>query len=114
MTIGKISRSVVAVRATVPDDAFTANALGTRREGSGVVIRDNGLVLTIGYQINEAEEVWMTVQDGGEVADINMIVPIDLLTTILDDLIKRGHAAKSPRPWLVAFSSESNVMVVVM
>ncbi|RUU59570.1 serine protease, partial [Mesorhizobium sp. M2C.T.Ca.TU.009.01.2.1] len=68
MTIGKISRSVVAVRATVPDDAFTANALGTRREGSGVVIRDNGLVLTIGYLITEAEEVWLTDQDGRVVA----------------------------------------------
>ena len=68
MTIGKISRSVVAVRAMVPDDAFTANALGTRREGSGVVIRDNGLVLTIGYLITEAEEVWLTDQDGRVVA----------------------------------------------
>ncbi|TIV91608.1 MAG: serine protease, partial [Mesorhizobium sp.] len=68
MTVEKISRSVVAVRATVPDDAFTANALGTRREGSGVVIRDNGLVLTIGYLITEAEEVWLTDQDGRVVA----------------------------------------------
>ncbi|WP_292380253.1 S1C family serine protease, partial [Mesorhizobium sp.] len=68
MTIEKISRSVVAVRATVPDDAFTANALGTRREGSGVVIRDSGLVLTIGYLITEAEEVWLTDQDGRVVA----------------------------------------------
>ncbi|TIS70760.1 MAG: serine protease, partial [Mesorhizobium sp.] len=68
MTIEKISRSVVAVRATVPDDAFTADALGTRREGSGVVIRDNGLVLTIGYLITEAEEVWLTDQDGRVVA----------------------------------------------
>ncbi|CDX19863.1 PDZ/DHR/GLGF domain-containing protein [Mesorhizobium plurifarium] len=224
MTIGKISRSVVAVRAMVPDDAFTANALGTRREGSGVVIRDNGLVLTIGYLITEAEEVWLTDQDGrvvaahalaydqetgfglvqalaplglppvqfgnarkanigdavtladgigqqvdahivtkqefagyweylideaiftapahpswggaalfdgdgkllgvgslrlqmsraGEVADINMVVPIDLLTPILDDLIKRGQTATAPRPWLGAFSAESNGMVVVM
>ncbi|RRH94953.1 serine protease [Mesorhizobium tamadayense] len=224
MTIEKVSRSVVAVRAMVPDDAFTANALGTRREGSGVVIRDNGLVLTIGYLITEAEEVWLTDQNGrvvpahalaydqetgfglvqalspldlppvafgnpkkakigdavvltdgigqqvaahivtkqefagyweylideaiftapahpswggaalfdltgkllglgslrlqmsraGEVADINMVVPIDLLTPILDDLVKRGRVAKPPHPWLGAFSAESNGMVVVM
>ncbi|TJU95292.1 MAG: serine protease, partial [Mesorhizobium sp.] len=50
----------------------------------------------------------------GEVADINMIVPIDLLTPILDDLVKRGQVAKPPRPWLGAFSAESNGMVVVM
>jgi S1-C subfamily serine protease len=56
--------SVVALRANVPDDAFTAANLGTRREGSGVVIGENGLVLTIGYLITEAEEVWLTTHDG--------------------------------------------------
>src|SRR6187402_49298 len=64
MTINPNPRSVVAVRATVPEDAFTAGALGTLREGSGVVIRDDGLVLTIGYLITEAEEVWLTTHDG--------------------------------------------------
>ena len=64
MSFDPIRPSIVAVRATIPDDAFTADALGTRREGSGVVIRDNGLVLTIGYLITEAEEVWLTRHDG--------------------------------------------------
>ncbi|MEO5756259.1 MAG: S1C family serine protease [Mesorhizobium sp.] len=224
MTINPNPRSVVAVRATVPEDAFTAGALGTRREGSGVVIRDNGLVLTIGYLITEAEEVWLTSHDGrvipahalaydqetgfglvqalaplglpavqlgdaamakigdavvltdgigqsvearivtkqefagyweylleeaifiapahpswggaalfgpdgkllgigslrlqmsrnGEVADINMVVPINLLKPILDDLVTRGQVAKPPRPWLGAFSAESDGQVVVM
>jgi S1-C subfamily serine protease len=59
-----IRPSVVSIRTTIPDDAFTADALGTRREGSGVVIRDDGLVLTIGYLITEAEEVWLTRHDG--------------------------------------------------
>lgn len=68
MKIEPILNSVVAVRATVPDDAFTASALGTRREGSGVVIRDDGLVLTIGYLITEAEDVWLTTTDGRVVA----------------------------------------------
>jgi S1-C subfamily serine protease len=217
-------RSIVAVRATVPEDAFTAGALGTRREGSGVVIGDKGLVLTIGYLITEAEEVWLTRQDGrvvaghalaydqetgfglvqalgdldlppvplgrsaqakvgdrvimgdgqgrsvagavvarqefagyweyllddaifiapahpswggaalldgagrligigslrlqmiqaGQVADINMAVPIDLLPPILDDMVTRGRAARPPRPWLGVFSAETNGEVVVM
>ena len=64
MDIAQASRSVVAVRANIPEDAFTAGGLGTRREGSGVVIGDRGLVLTIGYLITEAEEVWLTTQDG--------------------------------------------------
>ncbi|MBI4923258.1 MAG: serine protease [Devosia nanyangense] len=217
-------RSVVGLRANIPDDAFTAGALGTRREGSGVVISDRGLVLTIGYLITEAEEVWLTTQDGrvipghalawdqqtgfglvqalgrldlpalplgksgrtnigdpvvladgigqsvnativakqefagyweylldeaifiapahpswggaallgsngellgigslrlqmiraGEAADINMVVPIDLLPPILDELVTRGRANRPPRPWLGVFSAESDGEVVVM
>ena len=224
MTIHSVSRSMVAVRASVPEDAFTADTLGIRREGSGVVIRRDGLVLTIGYLITEADEVWLIDQDGrnipahplaydqetgfglvqalgrldlpplefgdiahaaigdpvvlvdglgqsveanivakqefagyweylldeavfiapahaswggaalvdpegkllgigslrlqmskgGEVADINMIVPISLLPPILDDLLKRGQVNKPPRPWLGVFSAESNGEVVVM
>ncbi len=63
MTIDPTLRSVVAVRAHIPDDAFTAQGLGTLREGSGVVIGEDGLVLTIGYLITEAEEVWLTTHD---------------------------------------------------
>jgi S1-C subfamily serine protease len=47
----------------VPADAFTARVLGTEREGSGVVIRDN-LVLTVGYLVTEAETIWITAADG--------------------------------------------------
>jgi S1-C subfamily serine protease len=224
MNIDRILRSIVAVRSSIPDDAFTAATLGTRREGSGVVIREHGLVLTIGYLITEAEEVWLTTNDGrvvpahalaydqesgfglvqalgqlglpalalgdvteaktgdpvvladgigqfvearivakqefagyweylldeaifitpahpswggaalvgsdgrllgigslrlqmsenGEDADINMVVPINLLPPILDDLLTRGQVNKPPRPWLGAFSAESNGDVVVM
>jgi S1-C subfamily serine protease len=224
MDIEKSLRSVVAVRASIPDNAFTANILGTRREGSGVVIRENGLVLTIGYLITEAEDVWLTRQDGrvvpahalaydqesgfglvqamapldlpalqigdsatatlgdpvifadgegeyvrgnivakqefagyweylldeaifiapahpswggaalidtegkllgvgslrlqmsrgGEIADINMVVPVNLLKPILDDLLNRGEFNRPPRPWLGAMSAESNGEVVVM
>jgi S1-C subfamily serine protease len=50
-------QSIVTVHAEIPDDAFTAKILGTERAGSGVVIRDTGLVLTIGYLVTEAENV---------------------------------------------------------
>lgn len=59
--------AVVALRAEVPDDAFTASILGTERLGNGVVIRDDGLVLTIGYLITEAQSVWLTANDGSVV-----------------------------------------------
>ena len=57
-------RSVVGLRASVPDDAFTADSLGTERTGNGVVIREDGLVLTIGYLVTEAESVWLITGDG--------------------------------------------------
>jgi S1-C subfamily serine protease len=224
MNIEPTLRSIVTVRTSIPDDAFTAGTLGNRREGSGVVIRESGLVLTIGYLITEAEEVWLTGHDGRvvaghalaydqesgfglvqalgpldlpavdmgdassaaigdtamlvdgsgdaveasivarqefagyweyllddaiftapahpswggaaligadgkllgigslrlqmsrgeEIADINMVVPIDLLPPILDDLVSRGRVNKPPRPWLGAFSAESNGEVIVM
>ena len=56
--------SIVALRSAVPEDAFTASILGTERAGSGVVIRESGLVLTIGYLITEAESVWLAGADG--------------------------------------------------
>ncbi len=55
---------VVGLRATVPADAFTAETLGTERAGNGVIIRGNGLILTIGYLITEADSVWLTLHDG--------------------------------------------------
>jgi S1-C subfamily serine protease len=57
-------KSVVGLRANVPADAFTAGTLGTDRVGNGVVIREDGLVLTIGYLITEAETVWLITNDG--------------------------------------------------
>jgi len=57
--------SVVGLHSIVPADAFSAETLGTERAGNGVVI-DDGLVLTIGYLITEAETVWLHL-DGNRV-----------------------------------------------
>jgi len=60
--------AVVLLRAEIPEDAFTSGILGTERVGYGVVIRDDGLVLTIGYLITEAEKIWLTTNAGSVVA----------------------------------------------
>jgi S1-C subfamily serine protease len=68
LDLNKLGRSVLRLRAVVPDDAFTAGILGSQRTGNGVVIDSRGLILTIGYLITEATDVWLTSQEGQEVA----------------------------------------------
>jgi S1-C subfamily serine protease len=75
--------------------------------GGAALVDADGKLLGIGslrLQMAQAEET----------ADINMIVPIDLLPPILDDLLTRGQADRPPRPWLGVFSAESDGEVVVM
>jgi S1-C subfamily serine protease len=56
--------SVVKVQAQAVKDARSLNTLGSQREGTGVVVDSNGLVLTIGYLIVEAENVQLSTADG--------------------------------------------------
>lgn len=49
--------AVVGVNTIAVEDARSIDTLGRKRQGSGVVIDADGLVLTIGYLILEAEQV---------------------------------------------------------
>ncbi len=60
--------AVVRLSSRIPDDGFTAQILGTERTGNGVVVRDDGLIVTIGYLITEAEAIWITTNDRQAVA----------------------------------------------
>jgi S1-C subfamily serine protease len=55
--------AMVGLHSIIPADAFTATTLGTERAGNGVFIGD-GLVLTVGYLITEAETIWLHLADG--------------------------------------------------
>ena len=55
--------SVMAVQAKIQSDARSAATLGKQRRGTGVLIRE-GLVLTIGYLVIEAESIEVTGADG--------------------------------------------------
>ncbi|MDQ2704749.1 MAG: S1C family serine protease, partial [Pseudomonadota bacterium] len=88
------------------DDAiFTAPAHPSW--GGAALVDEDGKLVGIG-------SLRLQMSRSGEVADINMVVPIDLLPPILDDLVTRGRVDKPPRPWLGAFSAESNGEVIVM
>ena len=60
----KLFGAIVKVSTRSVPGARSAASLGEEREGSGVVIGDNGLVLTIGYLIVEADEVKITDAKG--------------------------------------------------
>ncbi len=60
----KLFRAIVKVSTRSVPDAHSAESLGTEREGTGVVIGENGLVLTIGYLIVEADDIKITDAKG--------------------------------------------------
>jgi S1-C subfamily serine protease len=68
LSLHSLAKSVTKLRSVVPEDAFTAGILGSQRTGNGVVISPDGLVLTIGYLMTEATDVWLTNADGREIA----------------------------------------------
>jgi S1-C subfamily serine protease len=55
--------AMVGLHSIIPADAFTASTLGTERAGNGVFVGD-GLILTVGYLITEAETIWLHLHDG--------------------------------------------------
>jgi S1-C subfamily serine protease len=61
------ANAVVGVKVKALPNARTNATLGEERTGSGVVIGDDGLVLTIGYLVVEADTVAITDTDGSEV-----------------------------------------------
>lgn len=82
--------AVVSVHAFVPPDALTAEVLGVERLGSGIVIRPEGIVATIGYLVTEAERVWLSFADGrvvpGDVVGIDQASGLALVR-----ILERGQ-----------------------
>jgi S1-C subfamily serine protease len=56
--------AIVKLGVRVPRSARTAGSLGAEREGTGVVIDDQGLILTIGYLLLDADSVLLVASDG--------------------------------------------------
>lgn len=55
--------AVVGVQVVAAEGARSAESLGRERAGSGVVIGPDGLILTIGYLLLEAETIQIVTQD---------------------------------------------------
>ena len=64
LALDQLLSGVVHIKAHIAPDGRTAETLGHEREGSGIVIDDNGLVLTIGYLMVEAVSAEVVTNDG--------------------------------------------------
>ena len=67
-----IFQAIVGIEAQIPNDARTARILGTQRQGNGIVIDNEGLIVTIGYLILEATNVKVTHHDGTRIPAENV------------------------------------------
>jgi S1-C subfamily serine protease len=63
-TLEQLLSGVVHIKTQITPDGRTAENLGREREGTGIVIDDNGLVLTIGYLMVEALSAEIITNDG--------------------------------------------------
>ncbi len=75
--------------------------------GGGALIGKDGTLIGVGS---------LVLQQGGEGAkrqDMNMVVPTELLTPIMDDLVRFGRVNRPPRPWLGLYAMEDDEALVV-
>jgi len=65
--LARANAAVVGLQVVAVEDARSIATLGKERQGSGVLIGDDGMVLTIGYLILEADQVDLVAGDGRRV-----------------------------------------------
>jgi serine protease Do len=66
LAMSRAHAAVVGLRSVAVEDARSAATLGRARQGSGVVIGSDDLVLTIGYLVLEAEQLLLVTADERE------------------------------------------------
>jgi len=94
--------SVVKVRVKAVSDARSRNTLGGEREGTGIVIDSSGLILTIGYLVQEADSVEVSAADGRG-------VPASVIAYDFSTGFGLLRAAKPPTVKPIAFGDSATV-----
>lgn len=114
----KLFGAIVRVSVHAVPEARSSASLGDEREGTGIVIGDHGLILTIGYLIVEAEDVSVVDAKGRTLAArvigydhatgfglLRTIVPLDVKPVTLGD---SGKVAEH-QPVMIASSGDDNI-----
>jgi S1-C subfamily serine protease len=97
--------AVMSLHSKVPETAMTAELLGTERNAHAVQVTASGLLLTVGYSVMEADEVWLANRKGqtaeaivlahdydSGLALLKPLAPIGLhhLDTVAADIVQAG------------------------
>jgi len=64
LALDQLLSAVVQIKTVIHPDGRTVASLGRNREGSGIVIDDDGLILTIGYLMVEAQAAEVITNEG--------------------------------------------------
>jgi S1-C subfamily serine protease len=64
LALDDLLSAIVHVKTSINPDGRSVQALGASREGSGIVIDDDGLILTIGYLMVEAQSAEVITNEG--------------------------------------------------
>ena len=67
-SVEELVSAVVRIKTYINPEGQTVQSLGREREGSGIVIDEDGLILTIGYLMVEAHAAEVTINEGRTVA----------------------------------------------
>ncbi len=67
-SLEQLLSGVVHIKTFIAQDGRTVEGLGREREGTGIVIDNNGLILTIGYLMVEAVGAEVATNDGRTIA----------------------------------------------
>src|SRR5437763_127983 len=99
--LAELLSGIVHMKTFINPDGRTTQNLGREREGSAIVIDNNGLILTIGYLMVEAQAAEVVTNDGHGVP------------ALLGELMVKGRTSGAGRPWLGVNTDEQRGHLVV-
>jgi S1-C subfamily serine protease len=117
------TNAVVAVKVKAVANARSNETLGREREGSGVIIRD-GLVLTIGYLVVEADQVLVTDSRGQTVpaavvaqdhaTGFGLVKPMGAIAGAPIRVGTAGHVSQLDRMMIVTGGEQQNISIATV
>ena len=88
--------AMVTISTRVPENALSAGLLGTERTGHGIRIRPDGLIVTVGYLVIDAEQVWLTSAEGNASSGYVIAQDYDSGLALLRPTISLGEGFLMP------------------